>query len=146
MGYTTTFKGTLRFATEPTAPQLAFINAICGEDCRAHPEWDAGGLTYMDLAITKDFGGLAWDGSEKTYDLTEKVNLLTRLVRAEWPDFALRGELEAQGEDATDAWVLRVDEDGIAHKMVTPLPADLVQCPECGHGFRTGQSARSAPK
>lgn len=40
MEYNTTFTGELKFVEEATASQLAALNAMFGEDCRDHPEWE----------------------------------------------------------------------------------------------------------
>lgn len=60
MGYTTTFKGQLRFTSELKASELAVLGQLFGEDCRDHPEWGATDLYYINLELTKDFSGLQW--------------------------------------------------------------------------------------
>ena len=116
MGYSTDFRGTLEFTHELTASQLAYLNIILGEDCREHPEWQADinavsdhKLDYIDLELATDFSGIRWNGAEKTYSMTECVNLIIRLMQKRWPDFGLEGKLEAQGEDWDDRWFLVVD-------------------------------------
>ncbi|WP_408953008.1 hypothetical protein [Lysobacter sp. Hz 25] len=139
MGYNTNFTGELRFATEPTAPQLAALNEIFGEDVRTHPDWvvdRSTGCTYIDLVLTKDFGGIRWDDStEKTYGLEEAVNFVTRLMRQRWPDFRLVGHLNAQGEDFDDRWSLVIDADGWASRQPVVVPGKPVDCPHCGKRF-----------
>ncbi|PLC06362.1 hypothetical protein CY658_04835 [Variovorax sp. RO1] len=135
MGYSTKFSGELRFATEPTAPQLAALNVMFGEDCRDHPEWSAPDLYSIDLELNEDFTGLRWDGMEKTYDLDKLVNVVIDQMRAKWPDFALVGSLQAQGEDVEDRWTLAIGEDGRAHHVDTPATGAIVTCPHCDHRF-----------
>jgi len=135
MGYSTDFKGELKFKNELTAKQLAKIKSICGEDCRDHPEWNAGGLTHMDIELNDDFSGLRWNGSEKTDDLVEKVNYLVAEICKEWPDFRLAGELHAQGEDFDDRWVLKIDGDGFANRREIVIVGEKVQCPHCHAKF-----------
>jgi hypothetical protein len=131
MGYSTQFNGELKFTSELTAKQLAKVKSICGEDCRQHPEWQASHLTYMDLELTKDFSGIRWNDSEKTYDLTEKVNLLIRLMRQEWPDFGLSGQLFAQGEDFDDRWALVMTSPALAETKEIIITGQRVRCPRC---------------
>ncbi len=135
MGYTTHFKGALSFVTEPHACQLAAINAMCGEDCRNHPEWEATGLYHIDLELTSDFSGIQWDGSEKTYDMDELVNLVIRQMRKRWPDFGLTGSLLAQGEDVEDRWSLVIGDDGMAKKVSLAVSGQIITCPHCEARF-----------
>lgn len=134
MGYSTEFRGKLEFANEATAKQLAKVKTFLGEDCREHPEWGATNLTYINLQLADDFTGLEWNGSEKTYDLTEKVNLIIDKVREVYPDFELTGELMAQGEDIEDRWKLRI-EDGKAVKVKIQIAGRKCECPYCEEEF-----------
>ena len=135
MGYTTRFDGELKFTSEPSAKALAKLNAMMGEDCRAHRDWNAAGLYYIDLELTKDFSGLKWNGAEKTYDLDKLVNVVIRVMRTEFPDFGLSGSLMAQGEDVEDRWVLTIGEDGWASKQKIAITGQRVKCPNCEHKF-----------
>ena len=108
MGYSTKFKGVLKFTKELTIPQLTKLKSFLGEDCRDHPEWHREDLTYIDLKISKDYDGLEWDGSEKTYDLVEKTNLIITEMKKDYPDFGLDGSLLAQGEDNGDIWKISI--------------------------------------
>jgi hypothetical protein len=134
MGYTTIFKGVLKFTNEITNKQLQKLQLILGGDCRQHPEWHTNNLSYIDLRLTDDFEGVEWDGSEKTYDLPEKVNLVVELMRKDYPDFGLTGSLVAQGEDIEDRWILTFD-NGEAVKRDTVIDGDVIECPDCGHRF-----------
>jgi len=135
MGYTTTFKGDLRFSKELTASQLARLKTFFGEDCREHPEWKEPDLYYIDLELNDDFTGLRWSGAEKSYGLEEQVSLIVREMRVKWPDFALTGTLSAQGEDAEDRWTLSIGEDGMAKKTKVPIVGERITCPSCEHTF-----------
>lgn len=134
MGYTTTFKGELKFTKELTATQLAKLKTYLGEDCRNHAEWGRTDLSYIDLELLKDFSGLCWDGSEKTYDLEDKINLVIDQMRIEYPDFGLQGKLLAAGEEAGDRWWLIV-ENGVAIRKDIELTGRKVECPHCGETF-----------
>lgn len=131
MGYSTEFKGELRFVAEPTASQLAALKKMFGEDCRDHPEWEASGLYYVDLELTDDFSGIRWNGAEKTYGLEKIVNVVLAQMRKQWPDFGLAGVLSAQGEDAEDRWALAIGADGLAHKQKLAITGQRITCPHC---------------
>lgn len=135
MGYSTNFTGELKFTADATAPQLAALKAMMGEDCRDHPEWKAPGLYYVDLELTDDFTGIKWNGAEKTYGLEDIVNLVLRVMREKWPAFGLVGALCAQGEDVEDRWALTMGEDGLAHKVKVALTGKIVTCPHCEQRF-----------
>lgn len=141
MGYTTTFKGVLKFKSELTTSALCKLSEFLGEDCRQHPEWGHTDLSYIDLELTKDYQGLKWDGSEKTYDLEVKVQLIIDQMRKEYPDFDLEGCLLAQGEDAGDRWELHVA-NGKAAKQDIPLSTDEIICPDCGHLFKLSEAKK----
>lgn len=134
MGYSTEFKGELNFTTDLTGTQLAKIKTILGEDCRDHPEWNATNLTYISLKLLKDFSGISWDGSEKTYDLVEKINLVIKLMQLEYSEFSLNGKLLAQGEDIDDRYLI-VMKNGIAKIEDVVIKDNKTQCPHCGENF-----------
>jgi hypothetical protein len=138
MGYNTQFKGELKFDCEMTAPMLAKLHQYFGEDTREHPELELsrqdGG--YIDLKMTKDFSGIQWDdGTEKTYNLDKIVDALIQIMRKEYPSFALKGVMLAQGEDIEDRWELFIDADGHARKRDVAIPGVKIHCPRCRHAF-----------
>lgn len=130
MGYSTDFSGQLLFTKELTVDELTEVSKFLGQDCREHPEWNAvtGGrqMTWIDLELTEDNKGLRWDGSEKTYDLTEKVQMIINEMRKKYPDFGLKGELIAQGEDSDDRWLLVCDGDSATLRELTVVEPDVV--------------------
>lgn len=134
MGYSTDFKGVLKFKKELTSTQLGKLNSFLGEDCREHPEWNRKDLSYIDLELTDDFSGIQWDGSEKTYDLVEKVQLVIDQMKKEYPDFELEGEILAQGEDIEDRWFLVV-ENNVASRRDIAITGTKIKCPHCGEHF-----------
>lgn len=134
MGYNTQFRGKLSFTKGTTVAALSKLNRFLGEDCRDHPEWGAKHLTYIDLKLTSDFSGIEWDGSEKTYDLCEKINLVIDKMREEYPNFGLEGELLAQGEDFEDRWMLKI-KNGKAIRVDVTIIGQKCECPSCGYQF-----------
>jgi hypothetical protein len=136
MGYSTNFSGELKFAHDVTVPELTALQKFLGADVREHKEWNPPhDLYFIDLELLEDFTGLKWDGSEKTYELDQAINLITREMRKEFPEFKLQGQLLAQGEDAEDRWMLVLDEQGIASKQEIVITGQRVKCLECGHKF-----------
>jgi hypothetical protein len=137
MGYSTQFTGVLKFAAEPTREQLAELKKWLGVDVRekGFKGFGKDGFgCHLDLELTDDFGGVQWDGSEKTYYLDAAVNFVTDRMREKWPGFAFTGTLAAQGEDTDDRWKL-VMKDGRATRVDDPPTGRKVTCPECGKAF-----------
>jgi hypothetical protein len=131
MGYYTEFRGSLRFTTKLTETQLSFIKQILREDCRDHPEWDAMNLTYIDLALLPDNSGIQWDGSEKTCNMPELVNVVITQMRREFPDFGLSGVISAQGSEVCDCWELYIFDYGFAKKRKLVVTDEIITCPHC---------------
>ena len=135
MGYTTTFRGELKFVVPLTAPELTHINTFLGADPRENAEWNASReIGYIDLELTKDFSGVKWDGSEKNRGMVEAVNLITEQMKKIKPDFLFCGAMQAQGEDMDDRWSLVID-NGIAKRVETPPPGEKIKCPHCREFF-----------
>ena len=134
MGYSTDFKGELKFERELTGSELAKVRAFLEEDCRDHPDWGNTNLYYVDLELLDDFSGLKWNGAEKTYGMVEIVNMIITNMKKEVPDFSLTGKLFAQGEDIDDRWELSI-KDGVAIKTDAPQTGDKIVCPHCEQHF-----------
>lgn len=135
MGYSTEFSGELLFTTELKASELAELNKFLGEDCRQHPEWGNTSLSYIDLKLNKNFTGIEWDGSEKTYDLVDKVNLVIENIKKKFPEFGLTGELLAQGEEIGDVWRLVMYKNVAYEKRIDLSHKKKVTCPHCAEEF-----------
>ena len=141
MGYSTTFKGVLKFKAEPTVSVLRALKTWLGEDLRElAPEYaEKNQVNYIDLELTEDFAGLQWSGAEKTYGLVAAVNWIIDMMRDQvLADFTLTGELTAQGEDADDRWILRMV-GGRAVEIKIPVTGEKMTCPECGHQWRLNE-------
>lgn len=138
MGYSTDFKGELKFSKELTASQLNKIKSFLGEDTRSHPEW--GGECgvydgyYIDLQLLDDFSGLKWDGAEKTYSMVDAINLIIKNMCKDIPEFTFIGELIAQGEEFDDRWKIII-KDGRAVKKDIIMDGKKVACPHCDEIF-----------
>lgn len=126
MGYHTEFSGALQFKNKLTTKQLSRIKQILRQDCREHPDWEANNLTYIDLALLPDNSGIQWDGSEKTYNMPELVNVVIQQMRKDFPEFSLAGVMAAQGSDIGDLWELYISKDGFAKKRKLFVTAEMV--------------------
>lgn len=136
MGYSTEFKGELKFTEELTVTQLGKVKSFCGEDCRDHVDWAASDqLTYVDLELLEDFSGIKWDGSEKTHDLDKLINMITINMRQEYLEFGFSGKLLAQGEDIDDRYELVAEKDGLIHKKKIAVTGTCITCPCCEYEF-----------
>ncbi len=113
MGYTTRFKGVLKFKTEPTVKELAHLKKVMATD---FPDG------YCDLVITDDFTGLEWDThTEKTYYLATHAYFFALLA----PHTGHSLTVEKRGEDLM---LICVDCD--ADLIEADTPATLAAEPE----------------
>ena len=132
MGYSTDFNGKLLFNKELTVKQLRKIESFMGEDCRDHPEWNAGDLTWIDLELSYYDDGVQWNGGEKTYDMIEKINLIVDIMRQDDPEFGFVGELDASGEMSDDLWkIVCVDGKATYRDVVVKEMGEMITCPHC---------------
>ena len=131
MGYNTDFSGVLTYKNPITDEELEYLNTFMDEDCRDHPEWGRTDLTWIDLMCDED--GIQWNGSEKTYDLVEKINLIIDQMRKKFPGFELEGALEAKGEKFDDYWILDIEDGRAVMKTAKIVVNDEINyCPHCG--------------
>lgn len=133
MGYSTDIKGRLDFNREISIQQYKKLKEFCGELASDHPEWEnpQNAKSYIQWEVTKDLGGIEWDGNEKFYDIFQSLNLIIHNMRKEWPEFGVKGQLLCQGEDIDDRWHLKIGEDGLAYREDSEVKT--VKCPECDH-------------
>ena len=126
MGYTTQFEGVLRFTEIPSFGSLQKLKTMLGESVPNH--------SYCQFELTTDLLGIEWDGGEKFYDATEAAQWLIDEMRKEFPNFGLKGELFAQGEEWGDVWILRCNGD-TCERVKIELKGTKVKCPQCRHEF-----------
>jgi len=134
MWYNTSFDWKLKFKKWLTVEWLAFLNTILWEDIRHHPEWTNNDLTYINLEVIKDLTWIIWNGSENTYDLDEKIELVIKLMTEKFPEFWLSWKLSAQWEEFDDKWVLIVEDNKVSTKKLK-LEWDIIECPHCEEKF-----------
>jgi hypothetical protein len=140
MGYTTEFKGELKFKKPIGLDAMRYLDSFLGKD-RRKIGWGADlrayatGGTYwyhIDYELLRDGSGITWNGAEKAYDMQHIVNFLTKRMKEKgFEDFELCGSLLAQGEDIDDRWALDMV-DGVAVKRM--IGREVVDaCEMCGH-------------
>ena len=136
MGYSTDFRGELKFTTDIDIKQQAHLKQYMGEDFRDHPDWVKPDtyMYYIDLVILDDYSGIKWNGSEKTYGMLESINFIIDEMRKLWPEFDMEGEMDNQGEEIGDVWKI-VMENGRAIRKDVLLEGTVVECPHCEEKF-----------
>jgi hypothetical protein len=140
MGYNTDFKGSIKISAQSTLDQIKELKKFFGEDVRNHPDWVPPEmkneyLTYINLEFSDDYE-IQWDGSEKTYNMVEMINLIRWNMGKKFLGFSFSGSMLAQGEEIGDVWQLVFDENGTAVKKEIEMPGEIIECPECGHEWR----------
>lgn len=138
MGYSTNFKGELKFTSPISSEALGYLNGFLSKDRRDIGLGDDslyakgyGSYWYhIDYELLDDFSGIKWNESEKSYDMDGIANFLIDTMKEKFPDFGLTGKLVAQGEDIDDRWELTI-KDGRAVKVETKPVGEAVICPHC---------------
>lgn len=109
MGYTTKFTGYIKI--EPPAPSgvVYELKRFFDErhDRRHWPSY------YCDFSISHDGKILAWNGSEKSYQMDAWMEVLIEEF-FEPNGHTLNGELLANGTDPGDVWMLRVKDNEVS--------------------------------
>ena len=135
MGYTTNYKGELKFNYDITVSDIRYLQQFLDIDTRCadvtlpNNQFFKDLPAYIDLEITSGFSGLKWTGAEKSYDMVTQVNYIIEIMKAQNPNFKLSGYFDCQGEDKRDVWILQICDDGYAHKQ--KLERDGIYCPHC---------------
>ena len=114
MGYTTEFSGKL--SIKPPLPDdvIDVINEFCQErhEDRSYPS------IWCDWEVSDDGSSIAWNGSEKSYSMTEWLRyIIARFIPS---GTTVSGRLLAQGESRDDTWILEAE-----GRLVREIPVDL---------------------
>lgn len=120
MGYTTTFEGELEIFPLLTGPQTTELNRFCNErhslrreeGPNASDNHEASYAPGLHCDWETDGASLRWNGSEKSYDMFEWVEVLNERFFKPW-GCRLEGEVVATGQRAGDVWCIRADKDGL---------------------------------
>lgn len=138
MGYSTEFRGELKFDKELSGSQIAELDKYLGEDVRDLKDIDEyegdDDFTFIDLELTKDYSGIQWNNSEKSYDMEGQINFITFIIRRKYPDFKLTGKMLAQGEEIEDRYEI-VMKDGVAVRKNIIIKGERITCPHCEEEF-----------
>ena len=120
MGYTTTFEGELEIFPSLNAKQQTELSRFCderhsrrrddGPDASDNHEASYAPGLYCDWKT--DGMSLMWNGSEKSYDMFEWVEVLNERFFKPW-GCTLEGEVVANGDRKDDVWCIRADKDGL---------------------------------
>lgn len=72
---------------------------------------------YFDIFITKNSDSdailLKWDGSEKTYNMSEKIAFIIHMSLLKYTDINFSGHMTAYGEDSGDIWGILVKDNKV---------------------------------
>jgi hypothetical protein len=139
MGYYTYFIGELLFKTPLTNEQKQYLKQFLGLDIRNKPELHKKypNIYHIDYMFNSDETGIEWNECEKSYYMGEAADLITKEMRAKWPDFQLIGQLEAFGEEQGDRWRMVIDpETGMSRSIDYPKVGHDIACPNCGKTFK----------
>ena len=112
MGYTTQFEGSLKFKNELSLPMLKKLNEIIINQDNSFPG-------YINFEIEKDFSGIIHNNDEKSYEVVEQVNHIIGMMKIDFPEFELAGELLAQGEEIGDIWRLVIENGKAIEKAIS---------------------------
>ena len=114
MGYTTTFKGSIRLSRRLTEEEAGQLAAIHDDPDRAGTPRPHG---YLQWVPSRNRQSIAWDGEEKFRDYVEWMEWLCRWLAAH--GITADGELIWKGEDPEDHGVLKVAH-GVVHAEAAP--------------------------
>ncbi len=103
MGYTTTFTGRVNLSRELTASEAQILLDFSEE---RHSPSETPGYN-CDWEPTKDGLGIQHNGCEKFYDADAWMQYIINEFLDKW-GITTNGTINAQGEDATDVWRLKV--------------------------------------
>lgn len=114
MGYTTDFTGAVQVEPPLTEEQIAFLTAFSEERHGGNTQPHAGFPGFWcDWVPTADGAGIEWNGTEKFYDSDEWMQLIIDRFIAP-TGRKVNGTIEAQGEDPSDIWRLKVTDNVVS--------------------------------
>jgi hypothetical protein len=144
MGYNTDVTGNLKIGKDLSTECYIKLKTFMGADIREHPEWKArkkphswdpkngSVMTHICFEITDDNLHIQWDGSEKFYDIPEKIKLIIVNMTKDFPNFILDGELICQGEKRDDRYKIYVVHNEVTIEEEEPITLKSeIRCPHC---------------
>lgn len=113
MGYSTDFDGTIEFSRPLTVAEAKTLTDHAEQRHGGNMDVDPGAPGFWcNFVANENATGLVWNGNEKTYDAEAWIQLICDKFLKPWGVVA-NGELRAQGEDPSDAWLLRVTDNKV---------------------------------
>lgn len=127
MGYTTEFSGKVTISPALSLEDYKYLEALSQNDQRDKGPWQVPGKAeaghyFCQWSPSEDGTSLAWDGNEKFYHSAGWMRYIVEDYLAPM-GYVCNGEIEAQGEDMSDRWLLRV-QDNVARKHEGKLSYD----------------------
>lgn len=118
MGYTTEFRGHITIQPALSLADYQYLLDLSENDQREKGPWQIpgkaeAGHNYCQWTPSKDGTLLAWDGNEKFYHSSEWMQYIVESYLAP-KGYVCNGEIEAQGEDMSDRWLLRVKDSRVS--------------------------------
>ena len=135
MWYSTDFQWQLDIHKNAQHEELNELESFMWADMREHDEWDSWYLTWVDLELHREDLVITWDGSEKTYDLVEKINFIIQHMLKKYPFFELTWTMYANWEEHDDVWMIVMENNvAVREEMVTVWTK--ITCPHCEKKFK----------
>lgn len=137
MGYSTEFKGGLKFNRELTHKEWLELRAL-GEEYSSdlYAKYTDTPNTipdsYLQWVPNADGTELVWNGGEKFYDYIHWLRWLIKHYMKP-RDLVLNGKIEWSGEEFEDRGIIYCADNKVTHHKV--IVEGLVACPNCDHKF-----------
>jgi hypothetical protein len=120
MGYTTEFEGSVTITPPLTAAMVAKFNGYAEE--RHDGDGPTRYATWCDWRVNGDGTEIAWNGGEKFYDSAAWMAwMIDRFIPA---NRSVDGQIEADGDDPGDRWLLKVTDRTVTVHAGTVAYAD----------------------
>lgn len=116
MGYTTDFEGIITITPPASQELVKKVNEFCEERHGGNTEVFKGFPGFWcDYVVSDDGTEITWNGSEKSYYMEKWLPLLIEKFFAP-AGHTLNGNMKAQGEDASDMWLLLCEDNKVSTK------------------------------
>ncbi len=134
MGYSTDYAGEIRIANL-NLDRVRTLQKYFGEDKRDLDPVPKVDFYHFNIELNDELTALKWDGSEKTSYLEQMLNFLKEAAGLEFQE---GDQILAQGEEATDRYLITIENNTAVTKTIQV--GGFVHCPECDHRFIPGEA------